>query len=160
MSFLVFFAESDFSRRYALAIIFFIFWVITITQGQPIDTKKVELITDKQGLSSNSVADVLQDEQGYLWIATDDGLNRYDGSTFKIFRRIEGDTTSIQCNLILDIAIDHEQNIWYASAEGRFGYYDRATEKFVNFTGAKHGLPKMEWSRIFVDSKNRVWIGF
>lgn len=143
-----------------LVIILFSAFSTTAIIGQPIELKKIELITDKQGLSSNHVADVLQDKQGYLWIATDDGLNRYDGSSFKTFRRIEGDTTSIQCNLILDIAIDHEQNIWYASAEGRFGYYDQARQKFVNFTGARHGLPRMEWSRIFVDSKDRVWIGF
>src|SRR5687768_9784969 len=74
--------------------------------GQSIDVKQVELISDKHGLPSNTLNDILQDRQGYIWIASDDGLSRYDGVALKTFRRIEGDTNSIQSNLILDLAID------------------------------------------------------
>jgi ligand-binding sensor domain-containing protein/two-component sensor histidine kinase len=128
--------------------------------GQSIDTWLVVLLSDKDGLPSNSITDVLQDKEGYIWIASDDGLCRYDGITFKKFRRIEGDSNSIQCNNILDIAIDHQQNIWYGSTDGRVGYYKQSTHTFVNFKGPEIGLPANEWLRLFVDSKGKVWIGF
>jgi ligand-binding sensor domain-containing protein len=128
--------------------------------AQEINVDQVELISDKQGLPSNSLYDILQDNLGYIWLTTDDGLSRYDGYSFKIFRNIEGDSSSIQCNPISDIAVDPKGNIWYGSVDGKFGYFEQATQKFVNFYWPANGLPKENWHRIFIDSKGKVWIGF
>jgi ligand-binding sensor domain-containing protein len=137
----------------------FLFYRNTQSFAQPIDIRQVVQLSDKDGLSSNSISDVVQDRQGYIWIASDDGLCRYDGIAFKKFRRLEGDSTSIQCNLILDIAIDDQQNVWYGSTDGRIGYYNQSTQTFVNFKGSELGLPPSEYPRLFVDSKGKVWIG-
>ena len=59
---------------------------------------RMERITTAQGLSSNIVFCFLQDRTGYLWVGSDDGLNRYDGREFKIFRHRSGDSASLAAN--------------------------------------------------------------
>ncbi|GLB49596.1 hybrid sensor histidine kinase/response regulator [Neptunitalea lumnitzerae] len=82
----------------------------------------------EDGLSQNSVISMLQDNKGFMWFGTKDGLNRYDGYNFKIFHHIPGDTTSIGSNFIRCI---HEFNdyLWVGTDTGLFRY-DERTESF------------------------------
>ena len=59
-----------------------------------------ERINSNNGLSQNNVVDIFQDSQGYLWIATHEGVNRYDGIDFKVFRVSEDEALSVSSNLI------------------------------------------------------------
>jgi len=61
---------------------------------------------------------ILQDSHGFLWFCTLDGLNRYNGYQFKIFRNIPGDSTSISNNKILSICEDKSGNIWIGTYGG------------------------------------------
>ncbi|QSB28613.1 hybrid sensor histidine kinase/response regulator transcription factor [Flavobacterium sp. CLA17] len=70
------------------------------------------------GLSNNSVASIYQDQNGYMWFGTFDGLNRYDGNDFKIYRHIHRDPTSIQGNAISCIEGDFENNLWVGTTAG------------------------------------------
>jgi signal transduction histidine kinase/DNA-binding response OmpR family regulator/streptogramin lyase len=70
------------------------------------------------GLSNNSVATIYQDQNGYMWFGTFDGLNRYDGNDFKIYRHIHTDPYSIQGNAISCIEGDFENNLWIGTTAG------------------------------------------
>ena len=70
------------------------------------------------GLSNNSVASIYQDQNGYMWFGTFDGLNRYDGNDFKVYRHIHTDPNSIQGNAISCIEGDFENNLWIGTTAG------------------------------------------
>ncbi len=82
-----------------------------------------------QGLSQNSVQCVFQDSEGYMWIGTQDGLNRYDAYSFRIFRHSNNDTNSISDNFVIGITEDDAHNLWIATRNG-MNHFDRKTEKF------------------------------
>src|SRR5690348_4876248 len=73
-------------------------------------------LTEENGLSDNRVTCFLKDRTGYLWIGTHNGLNRYDGHTFKVFK--PGAGNSISSEIINDIVEDTSGKIWVATMEG------------------------------------------
>ncbi|OQP57333.1 two-component regulator propeller domain-containing protein [Niastella populi] len=75
-----------------------------------------------QGLSNNVVITIYQDYKGFMWFGTYDGLNRYDGYGFKIFRNVIGDSTSLNNNTIYTIEGDKENNIWVGGLKGACVY--------------------------------------
>ncbi len=81
------------------------------------------------GLSQNSVHCIFQDSEGYIWLGTQDGLNRYDAYSFRIFRHNKSDSISISDNFITGITEDNAHNLWIATRNG-VNRFDRKTEKF------------------------------
>lgn len=75
-------------------------------------------LSEKNGLSSNRVQNIIQDRQGFYWIATADGLNRFDGSSFKVFRHNRNDSSSIANNNCLTLLEGDEGDIWIATMKG------------------------------------------
>src|SRR6201995_5936471 len=86
-----------------------------------------------EGLSELEPNAILQDKRGFIWIATNDGLNRYDGYKFKIFRNDVKDTTSISNNYIQDIKEDVDGNIWIATVGGGLNKYDSRADRFYHY---------------------------
>src|SRR5712672_903571 len=74
-----------------------------------------ERLTIQNGLSNNKVNCILQDKRGFIWLGTDDGLCRYDGYNFVIFRHQPGNPTTISGNIISDIVEDAEGVLWIAT---------------------------------------------
>ena len=71
-----------------------------------------EHISIPDGLSNMQVWDILQDKYGFLWIATADGLNQYDGYSFKIYKNDPGNPKSLSNNYVYSLMIDKEENLW------------------------------------------------
>lgn len=71
-----------------------------------------------EGLSNNGVTSIFQDHHGFMWFGTFDGLNRYDGYSFKIFRNVLGDTTSLNANGIRVISEDADHQLWIGTGKG------------------------------------------
>ena len=69
-------------------------------------------VTKKEGLASNTTFQVVRDKQGFLWIATQNGLQRYDGNRFLTFRHIPGDSLSISQNSLGHLFIDSKERLW------------------------------------------------
>lgn len=88
-------------------------------------------IEAEDGLSHNKVNALFKDRDGFLWIGTPTGLNRYDGYTVKTYREIPGDSTSMKYNYINDIRQDPRGYIWIHSGDA-YIMYDPATETFNN----------------------------
>ena len=64
------------------------------------------------GLSSNTVTAVTQDKKGFMWFGTRNGLNRFDGTAFKIYRNIPGDSASLGSNSILSLSENEQSELW------------------------------------------------
>ncbi len=90
--------------------------------------------TVEDGLSSNDVKDLFQDEDGFMWIATEHGLNKFNGYSFEKFRYNPGDSTSIGANYINNICADDKGNVWVNLAVGIVSKYNKRTKKFTNFS--------------------------
>ncbi|WP_394749014.1 ligand-binding sensor domain-containing protein [Spongiimicrobium salis] len=112
--------------------LFFLFLGIPILSAQKIPA--FNLINTQSGLSSNIVYDVLKDQQGYIWIATDNGLNRFDGYTFEVFYHHAEDSTSISSNIIRSLEQDQEGNLWIGTFNG-INLYRPETKTFTRYSG-------------------------
>ncbi|MEP2448292.1 MAG: two-component regulator propeller domain-containing protein [Balneola sp.] len=95
---------------------------------------RFEQLTTADGLSQSTVNDILQDSRGFLWFATEDGLNRYDGYEFKVYRNNPNDSFSISGNQITTILEDENNSIWVGTRGGGLNHFDREKEQFTRFT--------------------------
>ncbi|MCC8170938.1 MAG: response regulator [Parabacteroides sp.] len=86
----------------------------------------------ENGLSQNSVLKISQDIDGFLWFGTRNGLNRYDGNEFVVYRHIPGDTTTLSNNYINSLAPDKKGNLWIATSNG-FNHMETATGKIRRY---------------------------
>src|SRR4051812_25156877 len=94
---------------------------------------KFTALTTKDGLSSNTVNAIIKDHYGLVWFGTEDGLDKFDGTNFTIYRHRPGDSTSLQANEILSLHEDKAGNLWIGTSGGSLSLYDRKTDAFVNF---------------------------
>lgn len=114
----------------------------------------------ESGLSSNRVSDIFQDKEGFYWIATEDGLNRFDGSSFRIFRHIRSDTTSISHNLCNFIQESDDGDIWVATNAG-VSRYSKKTGSFKRYTLRHPAVNNDLLNRIsglVKDKQGNLWI--
>ncbi|HTJ51462.1 MAG TPA: two-component regulator propeller domain-containing protein [Cyclobacteriaceae bacterium] len=113
--------------------------------------------TVNEGLSHNFVRGFLQDSRGFMWIATIDGLNKFDGYTFKTYKTKRNDTTSLSSNNIANaLAEDTNGNIWIGTWGGGICIYNR---KLDTFKRVGQEFPSKFIYSLYKDSKNRIWIG-
>lgn len=84
------------------------------------------------GISVGKVHKVFQDSRGFIWIATEDGLNLFDGYNFRVFRSISKDSTSLTGNKIFDVVEDSNQNLWIATSNG-LNKYDLVSGIFSSY---------------------------
>jgi ligand-binding sensor domain-containing protein len=107
------------------------------------------------GLSNSHVICIFQDSKGFLWVGTNDGLNRYDGYSFKIYRQEQGDTTGFFNNTINAICEDKNGTLWVSTFNRGFYRYDPKNDKFVV-------IPELssrgEIFKIQSDKNGELWI--
>ncbi|HEY9261721.1 MAG TPA: two-component regulator propeller domain-containing protein [Chitinophaga sp.] len=89
-------------------------------------------ISVNKGLSQGTVFAIVQDTLGFMWMATQDGLNRYDGQRFSIYRPVKNDSNSLQSYYIKSIFIDKKGELWIGGNQG-ISRYHYATENFSNY---------------------------
>ncbi|MCJ8273819.1 MAG: hypothetical protein MJK04_31025, partial [Psychrosphaera sp.] len=111
-----------------------------------------------QGLSHNQVSDILQDSSGFLWIATYEGLNRFDGFEFKVFRASEDGASGLGSNYTTSLVEDNEGNLWVGGAQG-------VTRLALNTYQFKHfdfnqltNQPGIFVNQLHLDGQNRLWV--
>lgn len=120
----------------------------------------VSPLNASHGLSSNKVHKVLQDNRGFYWIATANGLNRFDGTSFKIFKNIRGDSTSLADNFCTDLLEDAEGNIWVSTYKG-ISIYMPYRNHFKNLFFHEADVDDEKLNRILWIAKDRqgkIWM--
>src|SRR3954467_6673476 len=87
-------------------------------------------LTIADGLSQNAVSAIVQDRRGFMWFGTKDGLNRYDGYQFVVFRHNPFDSTSISDSEISIVFEDSHGRLWVGTRGGGLNRFDRTHERF------------------------------
>lgn len=106
-----------------------------------------------QGLSSNTITSIIQDRKGFIWLGSRNGLNRFDGTTFRIFRNSSKDTTTLGSNSILSLFEDEKEQIWVGTTKGIYVYHP-LKESFTIFSR----IPPGEIRYIKGDKEHNIWI--
>lgn len=111
-------------------IYFFFFFLSFLASVNATTIPSLQYLGIENGLSNNAVTSIFQDSRGFMWFGTFDGLNRYDGYSFKVFRNRLGDSSSLVNNWITAINEDNDGNIWVGTKRGGV-IYRIASSSFV-----------------------------
>ncbi|MCB0572203.1 MAG: histidine kinase [Phaeodactylibacter sp.] len=153
-----------FNRRPSYYLFFLIFGA---SMNQPVAGQALfqnpQILDESQGLPSSIITKIVKDHQGFIWIGTDKGLCRFDGSVIQLFLPQEGDSTSISGEIIVDILPDSiTKKVWVATT-ANLSAFDMKSGQFRNFValpGQPNGPPDNFPHCLFQDKKGRIWIGF
>ncbi|HKL08010.1 MAG TPA: two-component regulator propeller domain-containing protein [Bacteroidales bacterium] len=120
----------------------------------------VKHFTIEDGMSQTSVQCLMQDRKGFLWIGTQDGLNKYDGYTFTRFKHDPTDTTTISNNYIHCIYEDSDDNIWVGTNYGlnKFDAEKQTFFRYLNNDSSQNTIPEDEVYSIYQDNSGFIWI--
>ncbi|MFC2110173.1 two-component regulator propeller domain-containing protein [Bacteroidota bacterium] len=139
--------------------IIYFFLCIHFSVYTQINDFKLNNLSTINGLSQSSVIAIHQDNLGQIWLGTRDGLNKYDGSNFTVYRNNPIDSLSISNNDVLSIEIDSEENIWVGTYNG-LNCYNPKNNSFKRFF---HSKSEMSLSNNTIwcikEIGNEVWIG-
>ncbi len=121
-------------------------------------------ITAENGLSHNKVNCIISDRRGFVWLGTDDGLNRYDGHHFTIFRNDPQNNTTISGNIITDLLEDENGIIWIATADGGLTRYNfklplaQQFKQYKHLPGNQKSIPGNIINQLLLDKQGYLWL--
>lgn len=113
-------------------------------------------------LTNNIVEAVVRDNYGYVWVGTNNGLNRLDGYSTKNFMYDPLDSTTISSNNIKSLLVDADGDLWIGTIDGGLNLYDRENSSFIHFTNqdkSKNNFSGKNISSIIQDKNGLIWIG-
>jgi len=120
-------------------------------------------LTIEDGLSQSNVQCVIQDSDGFLWFGTQDGLNRYDGYSFHVYRNESGNTNSIAGNRIESIVEDADGVLWIVTYFNGICSYHKETDSFIQYQ-LREDLENTSWFNnargVFLDNDGKLWFSF
>ena len=150
-------------------IIFIFLFVLCTTNdtnylyGQSIQREKIafQSLTIDEGLSQGMINQILQDQYGFMWFATKDGLNKYDGISFEIFRHDAEDSTSLSDGHIQSMYEDSNGKIWIGTLSGGLDLYDHTLGKFYHILPKDYGGTNAKSSpviQLIEDNQKNIWV--
>ncbi len=147
--------KKKYSLLYSIAFVFCCFISFSINA----QNVRFSALTTAEGLSQNTITALTQDQQGFLWVGTSDGLHRYDGYSFIDYKHLPNDSTSLVDNSITSLVEDKKGDIWIGTKNG-ISKWIRNKNIFeqvkFNQTGA---ISHIEIRSLFKDNKDNIWIG-
>lgn len=143
-------------------IIYILFVVLPLAAPAQQKPVKFSRLGTDAGLSQGNVTCIMQGSRGFMWLGTQDGLNKYDGYVFRVYKNNPADSNSLSNNYIKSIAEDNKGNIWIGTWGGGLNKYDREKDRFTRYVHNDrdpHSLSDDFISSVFIDSKGNTWIG-
>ena len=120
----------------------------------------VKTYSFNEGLTTYNIKKAVQDKYGFIWLATQDGVYRYDGTNFERYKK---SSDGIRENFIFDIALGNDENLYIASFLAGVDVINIRTLKVTPLLSQKKenedGLPDLWIEKIFCDAENNLWIG-
>jgi PAS domain S-box-containing protein len=136
----------------------YIFPCLMYAQPQGIQFKH---LSSENGLSQNTVLCISQDSSGFMWFGTYDGLNRYDGYEFKVYKSETGNPYSLSSNSVQSIFVDHCGVLWIGTDDG-LNEFDQEKDRFIHYKYNPHDSNSLASNRIrwiCEDASGSLWIG-
>jgi len=140
---------------------FFVFFVSVII-GNSQNAIHFDHITTEDGLSQSDINSIYQDDQKFMWFATHEGLNKYDGYNFEVFTPNGNHPNSISSNLIFSLEGDDKGDLWIGTTGDGLNHFDKSLEKFTHFYHDEKNLNSLvsnHISTVYKDKSNRLWVG-
>lgn len=133
----------------------------SVAFSQQLNVRFTHINTDA-GLSQSNVTCILQDSRGFMWFGTRDGLNKYDGYQFTVYKNNTADANSISNNFITNIIEDENGDLWITTWGGGVNRYERKKDRFIRYMHKEHNANSL--SDDFVncvkeDGAGNLWIG-
>lgn len=143
-------------HKFILAVFIFSY-IISFCSGQTHHSKQLSI---NDGLSHNTIEDVLQDSEGFMWFATHNGLNRYDGYQVITYQNNSNLENSISGNRLICINEDFLGNLWVGSSGNGVNKFDKEKEVFESYQSnrSKYSLPNNTINNIKVFKDSSIWI--
>ena len=146
--------------HFHVVLLAFVFTVSSLTSlyGQ----SQFNRLTQAEGLSNKNVNCILQDHNGFMWFGTNEGLNRYDGYSFTVYRTSTRDSNSIASNYITCLYEDSSGLLWIGTKGGGLNIYSSKTEKFIRYMfepGKANSISSNDVLSIYYQSRNKIWLG-
>ena len=141
--------------------IFIISTCLTLHAQSVLQEIKFSRLNSKHGLSQNTVVCVIQDKKGVLWFGTADGLNKYDGYEFKIYKSEVGNPNSLSSSYISCLYESKSGHIWAGTLNGGLNRFDPETEEFVRYVHDKNNPASISGNNvkaIYEDSDGKIWV--
>jgi two-component system sensor histidine kinase ChiS len=123
---------------------------------------RFQRISLEQGLSQSVVIDIIQDRKGFMWFATQDGLNRFDGYEFVVYRRDPDNPNSLSDSFVQAILEDSSGAVWIGTNIGGLNRFDRESEQFTHFQNDPQdprSLSDNDVTTIYQESSGVLWVG-
>ena len=123
---------------------------------EPVDLDRLGY---SDGLPQGNVQAMVQDQLGFMWLGTQDGLARYDGSRMRVYRPLDNDPTSISSGFVTSLVLDASGKLWVGTDNKGVNVYDPSTDKFTRYmhSAAAGSLSSEGVNAILRDRKDRVW---
>jgi len=120
---------------------------------------KAEFYSTQDGLSHDAVTNIIRDREGFIWIGTWSGINRFDGHTFKSFKSSPGDLSRLKNDRIDQIVEDQSNNLWIKAYDNQVYRFDKREEEFHPFE-MKKGSKKIKilFDRIKLSKNREIWL--
>lgn len=131
------------------------FFIVSCAYAQKLDLK-FRHITGEHGLSQTHALFLTQDYEGFIWVCTQNGLNKYDGYKVTVYKNDPADSTSIASNDIRYVYEDRQKNLWLCTTNG-LNLYDRENDRFLKIHVPTSGYNYT--AIIFEDKEGGLWIG-
>ncbi|MCF0074717.1 response regulator [Dyadobacter sp. CY261] len=146
---------------YLLHVLAICLCVSTTVSAQIAGAPVPETIAAKQGLPQGFVPGIVQDERGFIWLATRDGLCRYDGRQFRVFQPSDAQEVSLSSLGLENLQSGVDGKIWITTDQGQIDIFDPVRETFFNFSGQafyqKH-FGKRFLRNMYIDRQQRLWL--
>ncbi|WP_342648162.1 two-component regulator propeller domain-containing protein [Mucilaginibacter sp. CSA2-8R] len=143
-------------------LLFCVITAVAASAGALAQTSNIQFtsLSSKDGLSSNTVHAILKDKYGLLWFATDDGLNKFDGTRFKTYRHNANDTTSLETNEIAALYEDGAGELWVGVVGGSLHKYDRQHDCFKRIRARQKNKSYnlINVKAIACDKSGKLWL--
>jgi ligand-binding sensor domain-containing protein len=147
--------------RYKSGVFTFIAMLMaTVLYAQNFPDLQFSHITAKEGLSSNYATAITEDKQGFIWIGTANGLNRYDGYRIKHYYHSNTDSNSLVSNAIQKMYCDNSNRIWICTEDG-VSCFDPATNRFINYAVSKPAPRQLNNNSsvtVYEDEQHTIWL--
>lgn len=138
----------------------FIFFITGFCFCQP-SAFRFENITSEQGIADRVINAIIQDTQGFIWIASIDGLTRYDGYNAIVYRHKNNDPHSLSDNEAYALCTDGNGYLWIGTRNGlnRYDAYNDRFDTFLHDSTDEHSLASNEIFSLAKDASGNIWIG-